>query len=462
MTEPAAGSQRDNLSLWLSWGVILGIVGLILVRNTIAYRNIAKQALTDMTPEPNVQLEITSRMVIGEANLLLRASTGATTQAATDRQKQRMVAAIDKAAVSAPDKLNEVAVIGELLGSERALAKVAAIRPQLAANPSLTSDADTLHDIYMHGTGSISAGAKDGLLQRHGWFGQLALSFGQPTNDPARQTLMDAATQSTIIMGLAGVALLVLVLTGLVLLILGIVFLSIGHLRLAYRPAPPLGPPVYLETFALWLLMWFIVAFIWKLLRVQLSSGVSETIMAIFSGAVALWPLWRGWSGPRLREELGWHTGRGALWEIGAGLVGYIAGLPIIAIGFSITALLVNKSESHPTHPIVREIARGGPLEILGIYLAACVLAPPLEETMFRGALYGHLRRSSGFFVSAIIVSFLFAAIHPQGWTVIPLLGSIAIVLAMLREWRGSLLASMTGHALNNAFGVTLVLVSMR
>jgi membrane protease YdiL (CAAX protease family) len=53
-------------------------------------------------------------------------------------------------------------------------------------------------------------------------------------------------------------------------------------------------------------------------------------------------------------------------------------------------------------------------------------------------------------------VAFVFAALHPQGWTAIPVLMSIAVVLGILREWRGSSIASMTAHALNNA-AVTLV-----
>ena len=40
--------------------------------------------------------------------------------------------------------------------------------------------------------------------------------------------------------------------------------------------------------------------------------------------------------------------------------------------------------------------------------------------------------------------------------------GFLGFVLAMLREWRGSLLASMTAHGLNNAVGVSIVLLVLR
>jgi membrane protease YdiL (CAAX protease family) len=60
------------------------------------------------------------------------------------------------------------------------------------------------------------------------------------------------------------------------------------------------------------------------------------------------------------------------------------------------------------------------------------------------------------------VVAFIFAAIHPQGWTLIPALGSIAIVLAGLREWRGSLWASITAHATNNFLVLSLALMAAR
>jgi membrane protease YdiL (CAAX protease family) len=42
-----------------------------------------------------------------------------------------------------------------------------------------------------------------------------------------------------------------------------------------------------------------------------------------------------------------------------------------------------------------------------------------------------------------------------------PVLGAIALVLATLREWRGSLIASMTAHALNNFLALTMVIMAL-
>jgi membrane protease YdiL (CAAX protease family) len=77
---------------------------------------------------------------------------------------------------------------------------------------------------------------------------------------------------------------------------------------------------------------------------------------------------------------------------------------------------------------------------------------------MFRGALFHHLRRRWNWVVSAGFSALIFAAVHPQGWTAIPVLGSLALVFAAVREWRGSAIAPMTGHFIQN-FAVTTMLI---
>ena len=57
-----------------------------------------------------------------------------------------------------------------------------------------------------------------------------------------------------------------------------------------------------------------------------------------------------------------------------------------------------------------------------------------------------------------MIVALLFAAIHPQGWVGVPVLTGIAMSFAFIREWRGSIVAPVVAHALNNG-AVTLLLV---
>ena len=129
--------------------------------------------------------------------------------------------------------------------------------------------------------------------------------------------------------------------------------------------------------------------------------------------------------------------------EFFMGIVGYIAGVPVVVLGFFITWVLLKLSGAQPSHPIVGDIQESSPLLLYGL---ASVMAPIVEETMFRGALFHHLRRRWSWLPATLLVSFIFAIIHPQGWTLVPTLGAIALVLAGLREWRGSIIAAPARH----------------
>jgi membrane protease YdiL (CAAX protease family) len=216
----------------------------------------------------------------------------------------------------------------------------------------------------------------------------------------------------------------------------------------------------FLEAFALYLGGYMAIG----LLVRQLASGSVFLTTAIALGWVPfamLWPLLRGAKWSELREGLGWNAGRGAFREIVSGIACYLCGLPIIAVAMVITLLLASHSGAPSVHPIIFSNTRGA-WPIVQLYLVAVIWAPIVEETMFRGALFSHLRQSHRWLVSAALSSFIFAAVHPQGWAVIPLLGSIALVLAGIREWRGSALASMTAHAMNNLVAVTLLIVALK
>jgi membrane protease YdiL (CAAX protease family) len=106
------------------------------------------------------------------------------------------------------------------------------------------------------------------------------------------------------------------------------------------------------------------------------------------------------------------------------------------------------------------------------VLLLAVVCAPLVEEIMFRGVLYRHLRdvlvpatasrtrQLVGIVLAMFAVSFLFAAIHPQGMLAVPGLMSLALIFNLFREWRGTLIPAMIAHGINNAVA-TLFLIIM-
>jgi membrane protease YdiL (CAAX protease family) len=90
------------------------------------------------------------------------------------------------------------------------------------------------------------------------------------------------------------------------------------------------------------------------------------------------------------------------------------------------------------------------------IILLAVVIAPAAEEFIFRFFIYGVLKRYGGAFIGVILNSLVFAAVHNH-------LPSFAALFALgccftiAYEWSGSILVSMTMHALFNSVTLTLL-----
>ena len=198
---------------------------------------------------------------------------------------------------------------------------------------------------------------------------------------------------------------------------------------------------------------------------------------AIFFGSLLalFWPVVRGVSFAQVKHDIGW-TFTNPLKEIGCAAVAYLALLPWLIPGLILIVVIMMlvglggqahefARQSTPGHPIQEDIMSGNVVTICFVFLATCVAAPIVEETMFRGVLFRHLRdltvawkQWTSVAFSAIANGLIFAAIHPQGLIAIPILTSLAIGFTLTRQWRGSLLASMTMHAIHN-FLVTCVSV---
>jgi membrane protease YdiL (CAAX protease family) len=363
--------------------------------------------------------------------------------------------AVDDAAQSPKQKMDAAILAGDLQDAAAAEKRLNAIDAKKLA-PDLQQDLSDLQTIYAHGPSSLDQPARDRLIQRHAFFGQLALAFGQPKTDPQRQSITQQGVHTAIVLlSFAGIALCA-GFAGLILLIVAIVLLSVGSIRPAYQP-PQRAGSVFVEMFAVYLLSFFVISLLLSLLAHGDPPLAWYWIASIVLPIAFAWGIFRGATWNQLRMALGWHGGRNPLIELPLGIVGYITGLPIIVAGFCVTLFLVNLSHTTPSHPIQGE-ATNTPASILQLYGIACLWAPIIEETMFRGALFSHLRRRWNWLASASLVGFIFAAIHPQGWTFIPVLGSIGVVLAGIREWRGSILPCMVAHALNNFVMVSLLL----
>ena len=324
---------------------------------------------------------------------------------------------------------------------------------------------------------ALAANDRDLLTDELGWFGELALH--PPGADAqARADVLDPAGSVFVTFITVFVLACLAGFIGFVLLVVGGVLTMTGRLRNRLGPSAP-RHGVYAETFAIWLLFFTGLQVVMGLLsQISPSNTLFIAAMGFFASLVVLgWPCVRGISFGEMMREIGWTKGRGVAVETAAGVVGYLGGLPLLVFGALITVMLTFAQAAMasgeispfapaggPAHPIVLDIQGGSWWSILQLYLVASVAAPVVEETMFRGVLYRHLRdasRSMGtiasVLLSGVVSGFIFAAIHPQGWVAVPALMGLAFAFSLAREWRGTIWPAVVMHGLSNGLVMTLL-----
>jgi membrane protease YdiL (CAAX protease family) len=121
------------------------------------------------------------------------------------------------------------------------------------------------------------------------------------------------------------------------------------------------------------------------------------------------------------------------------------------------------------SHPAGLQVATLDGPGLVWLLVAAAVVAPLVEETVFRGLLYQPLRASTrtwpralSFLFAAAVQALLFAVVHPQGIGGVPAIAAMGAVFSLVREWRGSLIASMTMHGVWNGTVLLAALCALR
>ena len=221
---------------------------------------------------------------------------------------------------------------------------------------------------------------------------------------------------------------------------------------------------------------WVIVIFIaaqfvtfglfWLLLKAgipffdSMKPAVINTLEAFVSYALALvvtlklpWQLWRD---STTKKELG--LSRLPDWaDIGLAPIAFIP-------YFIISAILVSLASTIPGFQAdqVQDVGFSNLTNSTGMLLAfitLVVLAPFIEETLFRGYLYGKLRRYNGMIISMLITSLCFGLLHFQlnvGLDVF----ALSLTMCILREVTRSIWAGVLLHMIKNAIAYYLLFVA--
>jgi len=136
----------------------------------------------------------------------------------------------------------------------------------------------------------------------------------------------------------------------------------------------------------------------------------------------------------------------------------WIGCLPVIALLKVLTDPLLGTEEADPYGPLIEAVAPSDPLLIVAIVAFGGLVIPFSEEFLFRGFAYGWLRARVGRVVAIGISAILFSLVHLQAAVLVPIL-FLGVLLAVLREWTGSVWASVYLHALHNSMMFLFVTV---
>lgn len=350
---------------------------------------------------------------------------------------------------------------GALAVAEASERVIALLATRAAATPS--PDAGTA-------TADVSAEDAETIRASLGWYGQLLLSTWS-RSDAFEAGLAKGALVLGVALGMFGCVVLVAGLGGVIWL--GVVaFRALTRSLAQPLPARTMSGAALPWTFAAWLVGTTLLSIVGAVIlgtTGRLSGTpalVLQMLIMLLPLTACLVPVLAGVPWSVARREMGLHAGAGWLREVGYGFVAYATAIPMLVVGgvlAYVLALLMPAKLEQASHPIQKELFEGGMEERVMLFIIAAVLAPVVEEIVFRGVLFTHLRELSlrwgrwiAFGLSALASSLIFAAIHPQGVVFIPVLGALAVAFCLAREMRGSLLSCMVAHGINNALVVGL------
>lgn len=97
--------------------------------------------------------------------------------------------------------------------------------------------------------------------------------------------------------------------------------------------------------------------------------------------------------------------------------------------------------------------------EYIMAFVGLVILPPIFEEVLFRGYLFGRLRRHVGFIFSTVVTSLAFGFVHGQ-WNVGVDTFVLSLFLCALREYTGSLWAPMLLHAFKNGLAYFFLFIA--
>lgn len=156
------------------------------------------------------------------------------------------------------------------------------------------------------------------------------------------------------------------------------------------------------------------------------------------------------------REQIG-LKGLPTWADIGLSPVAYIVST-LLALGLvEFFGLLFPWFNAGEVQNIGFNVLMNAPERIIA-FLVLVVLAPIVEEIIFRGWLYGKLRAKLSAPIAILLVSVLFGIVHFQ-WNVGVNVFALSVVLCVLREITGTVYAGILTHMIKNGVAFYLLYI---
>ncbi len=148
-------------------------------------------------------------------------------------------------------------------------------------------------------------------------------------------------------------------------------------------------------------------------------------------------------------RQLGFYAPRP--WQIGIGLIGAVAMVIVVEGGATLIQTLSGQKHEQSVVELFKHVVGTNVMWFFAIF--AIVLAPFMEEVMFRVFVFNVGLRYGGFWTGAVISGLCFGAAHGDFMVLVPLaLGGMILSYVYYRT--GNAFSSMITHGLFNAVTV--------
>jgi membrane protease YdiL (CAAX protease family) len=445
-TAPPAAPQRPGAPI--TWAA-LGLIFALLIAAALFSHYTPKEATGPERATTGIQLRMALAM-----RSLVNAEGGASARRTVESQLATVADALEpQAKRNEFDALNLLVI--QRLANEEKLSEAALANLQDSENPQLKAAGDFYADPKRDAAQTLALAEKFG--ERGSAWSMARAQAKQQAGEiaDAGESLSFASYAGLFVMlGLFGVVVVV----GFIALPTGLILAGMGRWKAAgfvrggiSKAAADAAAGLAAIYFLCYLMLPMAARFlIPSSVPPLVATAIAFTGLAVIAGVL----------GFRLAPKLGIRWGEPARpWVQGlTGFLGMPANWPILLALGAIIAPFINNAGTAPTHPLTDAVGGGlGPMEAAAALILAAVYAPFIEEIIFRGLILSGLKeRLGGFWIPNLIQAFLFAAIHPQGPLLWPMLGAIGFTAGWLTHRTGSLWPAIIMHGLHNGMLVLL------